>query len=272
MTLTEAIEEMSVEEVKKAISNGVNINNKNDRGETPLIQAIHLQDYDVVETLLEAGADVNARDCHGQTPLIVAVTRADIEMVRILLDMEPDIHVKDYHGYTALMWAKEKKTGNVRRGSGISWVKINKKTEKGIIPLLINAELSYAIDENDLETVKQAIKDGASVNEKNVCGIPPLCLAAWGHGNIEVVKALLQAKADIDAKDWDGNTALFYPRNAEIAHALIVAGATINIKNKKGETPLSIAKKRGNKEIIKLLTCTGTTKTDNTNEKMKRTR
>ena len=55
------------------ISNGGDVNAKNNIGDTPLHQAVFDGHRDIVELLIANGADVNAKDDHGQTPLDTAI-------------------------------------------------------------------------------------------------------------------------------------------------------------------------------------------------------
>jgi ankyrin repeat protein len=64
----------------------------------------------------------------------------------------------------------------------------------------------------------------------------------------EMVKALIDKGADVNAKDKDGQTALMLAAGGgytEIVKALIEKGADVNAKNNTGDTALSLAKKGG---------------------------
>lgn len=77
-------------------------------------------------------------------------------------------------------------------------------------------------------------------------GWTPLHVAAE-RGNTEVVKLLLEAKADIDPKDDDGKTPLHWAVHSgrsEAVKVLIEAGADINARDNDGNTPLDIAIQR----------------------------
>ena len=79
-------------------------------------------------------------------------------------------------------------------------------------------------------------------------------------GNIEAVKQHLAAGADVNAKDINGRTSLYYAafkRHDEIAELLIAAGADVNAKSRTGTTPLHNAAMIGHKEIIELLIAKG---------------
>ena len=63
-----------------------------------------------------------------------------------------------------------------------------------------------AVQKGDVEAAKQAIADGADVNEKNADGVAPLSNAAY-FGHKEVVELLITNGADVNAK-FDGRTPL----------------------------------------------------------------
>src|SRR5947209_16264765 len=97
-----------------------------------------------------------------------------------------------------------------------------------------------------------------------------LCVTAWsrGAGKSDVadaamkgdraaVRALLAQKADVNAPQVDGATALhwaIYRDDAEMADVLIRAGANVKAANRDGVTPLAMAALYGNPSmILKLL-------------------
>lgn len=71
--------------------------------------------------------------------------------------------------------------------------------------------------------------------------------------NPEIVKALISAGADLEAKDPLGKTALMiaakWAENSEILAVLIKAGSLVNLRDKEGNTPLKIAQEREDPEI-----------------------
>ena len=74
--------------------------------QTPLHDAVHTT-LDEVKRLVEAGADVNARDAHQATPLIWAVGpgRTDLRILQYLVDHGADVNAKNAWDTTPLQLA-----------------------------------------------------------------------------------------------------------------------------------------------------------------------
>ena len=73
---------------------------------------------------------------------------------------------------------------------------------------------------------------------------------------IEMSKALIAAKENVNEQDNDGWTALMYAirdNNTEFIDTLLKAGANIKLKNKAGQTAETIAQDRKRTEVIELL-------------------
>jgi len=88
-------------------------------------------------------------------------------------------------------------------------------------------------------------------------GAPASDLAdAAMKGNKEAVRSLLQRKADVNAPQIDGTTALDWAVRAddlEMAELLIRAGANVSAANREGATPLLLATVNGNAAMLEKL-------------------
>lgn len=79
---------------------------------------------------------------------------------------------------------------------------------------------------------------------------------------------LLAGKTDLEARDPQGRTALLLATHAndvEIARVLIEAGADVNAKDGLKDTPFLYAGAEGRDEILKLILATGKARLDDTN-------
>jgi uncharacterized protein len=86
-------------------------------------------------------------------------------------------------------------------------------------------------------------------------GSTPLHIAAI-RGDVSVIRALLEAGADIDAPGEDGYTPLHdsvLQGHQEAVRFLLERGASREIRNHDGETPSKVAALRGDAEMMRLL-------------------
>lgn len=101
-------------------------------------------------------------------------------------------------------------------------------------------DLQAAIVSGNLEAVKQHIEAGTDINVKDqMSGSTPLITAAT-FGHEAIVKALIDAKANLNLKNNEGSTALHAAAffcNIEVVQMLIDAGADKTLKNNFGATP-----------------------------------
>ena len=130
-------------------------------------------------------------------------------------------------------------------------------------------DLIEASGAGNITEISRLLKAGVSVNGRLTAAdnaMSPLSVAVM-LGQVESVKALLDAKANINQTDALGDTPLhkscFPPAgkdpaaNAkakmEIAKILLAAKAKVNLKDKEGWTPLMLAASAGNAGMVKLL-------------------
>ena len=94
---------------------------------------------------------------------------------------------------------------------------------------------------------------GANVNDR-FAGAAPLILAA-GQGRLDIVRYLLDERADVNAREAHGNTALTeaaFFGHVPVIQELLLRGADVNAVTANG-TALDIAISRNNPAVIELL-------------------
>jgi len=113
--------------------------------------------------------------------------------------------------------------------------------------------VNIAIEQNQDEVVKKFLELKADSN----AAIPPdgetSLIVAAKEGHLEVVKKLIAAHANLDAKMSDGRTALilaFENKKDEVAKILIEAKADLEVNDNKGNTPLLTVAQRGQFTLV----------------------
>src|SRR6516164_6425003 len=90
----------------------------------------------------------------------------------------------------------------------------------------------------------------------NLCAASSEVADAVMRGNKDAVRSLLQRKADVNAPQVDGTTALHWAVRAddvETADLLIRAGANVSAANREGVMPLQLAALNGSAAMLEKL-------------------
>lgn len=167
--LLKSVSEGSLENVKKDIKNGANVNYFGPQSKlTPLMLAVELNRVDIVKFLIDSGSDVNAKmdlsqSSESLTPLLLACQNVPVEK-------------KGIKDKTMIMKAL------INAGA-----KINIEQDNF-------SPLQYAASIGNLSLVKYMLKHGAEVNFK-VGGKTPVTYAAE-NGHSKVAK-YLQSKGGV---------------------------------------------------------------------------
>ena len=106
--------------------------------------------------------------------------------------------------------------------------------------------LAAAISSSKPTEIREMVQDGADVNCTNKFGMTPLMLACQYNSCIAVAKALIESGADLYAKEPRYKSTPFHlaalsSSNPRIIETLLNAGADIECRNYIGETPLLMA-------------------------------
>lgn len=91
--------------VEKLLSVKADPDRPGKNGETPLCEAARLGRLVIAEMLVRAGADVNAALRNGQTPLLQAIRERNTDIVRVLLANGANVNARDAEGRGALAYA-----------------------------------------------------------------------------------------------------------------------------------------------------------------------
>ncbi|MBR1437613.1 MAG: ankyrin repeat domain-containing protein [Synergistaceae bacterium] len=109
------------------------------------------------------------------------------------------------------------------------------------------------------EKIIQALDEGANPNASNSNNTTALMMAAQYNRNSRVIKALIEAGAELDAQNHKGNTALMYAAMSstpEAVRTLYDAGADIELVNSDGKKASDYAvtnRKLNGTDLVRLL-------------------
>jgi ankyrin repeat protein len=232
-------------EVKELLARNADPNARNDSGVPALIPAT--DNLETTRILVEAGADVNARTEDGSTALMVAARRAGAAPVAAyLLDKGADIAAASLRGTTALHRAAECGDVDMLRLLLERGADVNAQRKNGRVPLASAVVFGHGA------AVRYLLSNGAQTNLGNI-GLD----RAVFQGNVEVVKALLEAGAEVKNTGRPEPILVFacfsYNAEPEIVKMLLDRGADPTVKSQQGRTPLELARERGNEAVVQLL-------------------
>jgi uncharacterized protein len=242
-----------------------------------LLNAAREGSIDKVKWLLAAGADVEVKDNDGWTALIYASMYGYKEVVQMLLDAGADVEVKDKWGQTALMYASMHERKDVVQAllaagakepikesfyKSLNELELPPKSKEQIkkdLSLLNKDKLNHmlidAACEGSLDKVIYLLDAGADVEAKDREYRTPLMYASI-YERKDVVKKLLAAGADIEAKDVIKRTSLMWAafyESKKVLRLLLDAGADVEAEDINGWTALTLASMFFKKQIIQML-------------------
>lgn len=239
-----------------------------DIGETALTAACSMGHIQYAKSLISAGADVNLPELKsGKTPLMQASMAGHREIVDLLIKAGADVNVKQfiegqYIGYNALKYAQEnnyQEIADMLVQAGAQEIVDNEENSENVAPIEPTT-IDNAVMLGDVAQVEKMLAQGEDPN-KEIPGLGSLLYYACAVSNIDIVKALINANADLNAISPIGYTPLMMAvtnGQVEIVKVLLEAGADINVESpildeETGKDVLSMAKNLSQTEIFDLI-------------------
>ena len=249
--------------IESLVVAGADVNARGDLGATPLHEAAeNSKEPLIIEALVAAGADVNAGDgIGGSTPLHKAVyysySSSKKSIIEALLAAGADVTAKDKNGNIPLDRAPGNRPVARLLEDAMSAVGVEQLQQQGVVdgetPLHHAAQYS-----NDTAVIKGLIAAGADINAKDNDGLTPLHGAARRNREPSIVEALVAAGADVNAEKYNDamtplHLAAIHNKEPFVIEALLAAGADVVAKDRQGLIPLDVARHSQNKPVIRVL-------------------
>jgi uncharacterized protein len=183
-------------------------------------------DVEQIEQLIAQGEKPSIQDSNSRTPLHVAAFLRQHAAARLLLRLGADATALDAQRYDAL---------------------------------------TIAAVNNDLEMLQIALAGGGNPRAITSPYDGTALIAAAHLGHVEIVRALITAKAPLNNVNNLGWTALLEAivlgnggaNHTAVVEALVSAGADVHLPDRHGTTPLEHARRRGYSQIARILESAG---------------
>jgi len=235
-----------------------------------LFEAVKNIDVDTIEELLNAGADVDATDPKtSDTALMLAVRADDKDVVDLLISRKANVNLRNRTGNSILGQAAgvchicfnpaEKQEADRKQEALVqSLIDANAQFDPHNHPRDANFFL-YSCKDKDTSAkmIELLVSAKADINPKPYISHMPLTKAV---NNPDKVKVLLQAGANVDAHDKDGETALMAAiraQNLESVKLLLQAKADVHVMSLQRMTALSFAVNMNMVDAVSLLLAAG---------------
>jgi ankyrin repeat protein len=225
-----------------------------------LFSAVDKNCAGLLAELLDHGASVDARDRFGARPLSHAARFGHLEVVDLLLARGAPIDARNLAGGTALYFAAEGSRTTVAQRLIERGADVKLTGRGGISPI---AAAAYA--GNDA-IVAALLAAGADERATDETGKAPIVYAAAG-ARFDIVKRLLERDNNIEARYSNDLTLLMWASGPDdkaseaqaikVVSYLLDAGAQIDARDNRGRTALMIAAEGGRAEIANLLLARG---------------
>ena len=194
-------DDMDIDKIEKYVNKGVNINKKDEKGQTILFSLVAKRKLEALKILIKNGANLTLEDLHRKTILDEAVDRNDGIMIRFLLDNGFNINHKNNSGRTIFQ--------------NVAHMGNNK-----IFQIFMKYNADFNIKDSHGKTVLFDAVEG---------------------GNLDILKDVINNTNNLNILDENHQNALFsavIKDDISLATELILNGINVNFLDKDGQNVL----------------------------------
>ncbi|MCE3233974.1 MAG: amino acid transporter substrate-binding protein family [Vampirovibrio sp.] len=219
--LQKALREGRTKDIPHLLRKGASVNYQDPIGNTPLIEAVLLDNLPAMGILLAHGARTDMMDAFQEGPLFKAASQRNKAAMNILLSADDSIAV-------------------------------DQGPETGETPL----SLAASWGDQWLGITQQLLARGANPKSANILGITPMITAAQSNAP-QTAQLLYEKDADPNGTDRAGQSVLMHAvkaGNLEVISKLLQLKADPNYRNpKNGDTVIQTAIMADNPDVLRLL-------------------
>jgi uncharacterized protein (TIGR03067 family) len=267
-----------LEQVRILLAKGVDMDEPDAMGWTPLQYAAQRGHTDIAKLLIAKGADVKVKTKSCETVLYYAAANRQEKLVELLLtkgaDVNVALHCAAAHGRVdaAKLLLAQGANINAKDDNGMTPVyAAAMMCHKEVVELLVAKGANVNVSKEGVEPAYAATTMLGLVNQNRMVDTVNLLLAAGAEvdtihfaafvGDVEKIKSFLARGIDVNAKDGFRRTPLHLAAisgQKDVLRFLIGKGADVNANEvellmPKGITPLHLAIMNSDYEVTKLL-------------------
>lgn len=220
-------DDMDIDKIEKYINKGVNINKKDEKGQTILFSLVAKRKLEALKILIKNGANLTLEDLHRKTVLDEAVDRNDGMMIRFLLDNGFNINHKNNSGRT--IFQNVARMGNNK----IFQIFMKYNADFNIKDSHGKTVLFDAVEGGNLDILKDVINNTNNLNilDENHQNV---LFSAVLKDDISLATELILNGINVNFLDKDGQNVLFNAilqgaKNLPLIELLIKKGINLNI-------------------------------------------
>ena len=248
--------------VSQLLNKGVDVNMKNDRGQSLIHLAILGQSAEMSEAIINYGADLEARDREGNTALLLASKQAKSQIAKLLITKDARINIKNNSGEMPLYLAikndlqdvvRELIQKNAQVDAVFEITKIRNETSLG--NRMAKALVIHGIETNEITLVKQALKYRPKVGFLAANAYPNVLRKAAKKNRVDLFLLLIDNQANTKLEP-EGLSALHIAideKNEVLTQQLLEKSIGRNTLTNTGVNPFHFAARVGFTQGLTLL-------------------